>query len=118
MNQPAEDERLHAWLRQHAPELPDDGFALRVLAALPPRAASSPRVHPALLATCGGLAGLVFAVLKGARWPDFVRAVEVAGSVWLQLAGAVADPWIWAAVACAGTALLARSFLVRWQTRH
>jgi hypothetical protein len=48
-----DDARLEAFLRQPLPELPDDGFSRRVLAALPER--RSPYARNRALACCAGL---------------------------------------------------------------
>lgn len=62
-NTPPDDTQLEAWLRTSAalPPLPDAGFSLRVLTALPapPRRAG---ISPRLLVIGGGaMAGIVFA---------------------------------------------------------
>lgn len=57
----SDDVRLHHLLREACPELPDDGFSLRVLAALPARR-RTPRPSARLVAIgLGALLGGAFA---------------------------------------------------------
>lgn len=66
-----DDTQLEALLRQRAAPLPDDGFSMRVVAALPPRNATTPTSAPAkdpqrtrmFVFFAGGVCGAAVAVL-------------------------------------------------------
>lgn len=69
LNSPApDDEQLEARLRRSAAPLPDDGFSLRVMAALPPRppAAAPPTPAPdrarMMVFLTGGVCGAIVAL--------------------------------------------------------
>lgn len=87
-----EDEQLETLLRRVEPPLPDDGFSVRVLAALPPVEPASSGIGAWLnvqtaLVLAGALAGFFVAEAHGARWSDLTHlatSFESAGlSDWL-----------------------------------
>jgi hypothetical protein len=57
-----EEARLDALLRQRVPQLLDDGFTRRVLAALPPPVSAHPFIHRAVFCTVGAVIGLTIAL--------------------------------------------------------
>jgi len=79
-------DRFEAMVEEPAPEIPDDGFTFRVLAALPPRRPSR-RLRAAVLfaaATAAGLAGLV--ALPGALVAEPALPAAVAAATLVALA--------------------------------
>jgi hypothetical protein len=100
---PPDESRLEAVLRQEAPDLPDDGFTLRVMAVLPPR-------RPALIsrrAVCcavGAAAGVVLALYQGATWPSANGIGDQANRLALQAAAFLANPWTTVALVAVASA--------------
>lgn len=92
------DELLRAGLA--APEVPDDGFTLHVIGALPRRrrATGSPRLALTIAWSCSG-AGLVLA-LWTARSPDWAQGA--ASSLNDSAAFLLVNPWMGVAFAAAG----------------
>jgi hypothetical protein len=98
---PGEDD-LEARLRADTgPDLPDDGFALRVLAALPPPRPAL-RWRGLLVPATGAAIGLAVAFLRGERWPDLASIAAAVNSLSQAL---TVNPWSIVAFGVALTAL-------------
>ena len=87
---PSEDDQLATLLRANSPAVPDDGFSARVLTALPPPREARWTKLQIIAGAVGALAGLGFALLKGASWSD---GLEVAGRGIDACAVLFSDPW-------------------------
>jgi hypothetical protein len=107
---PHDEARLEAWLRASArlPDLADDGFSARVLAALP--AAATRRLprgrrRALLLCTCATAAG---AALTLAGPAGLARLLAALGEALIGMAGAAATPaGAWVALGTIGALALA-----------
>ncbi len=101
---PPDEPQLEALLRRNAAdELADNGFSLRVLAALPPR---QPGILSRRLAFCalGAAAGAALAAHQGADWPDRAAIGNLLEGLFVQASGFLADPRATAALVLAGFA--------------
>lgn len=75
MNHAAPEEQIDSWLRAHTqPDLPDNGFTLRVLEALPPKQRSLFAQRRTWLIVAGFAAGGFVAWRQGATSIDWVAA--------------------------------------------
>ena len=107
---PDEEDRFSALLRDQTPPLRDDGFANRVLEALPPLRTTR-RTVPALIGiTVGATAGLGLAFMQRAMAFDglTITAREVN-----TLAATLADPWLGLGLTITALSLLFAWWLVR-----
>jgi len=109
---PPDRDPVDAWLSVKAPiaPLPDDGFSVRVLAALPPPNALLWR-RP-VLCLAGALAGLAFAWAQGAGWPDPMAIVRQGNQWATQVVRCLGDPW-WSLTFAGASAAAAVTFAVR-----
>jgi hypothetical protein len=116
MNQPSsEDDQLKSLLQAGAPALSDDGFSLRVIAALP-RPAPSITLYVWLYAF-GTVAGIVFARAKGASWSDLATGVTGLANAFDPILALFGDPWLALAIAITGLSLLLTFVINRQQAR-
>lgn len=101
---PSEDDQLAALLRANSPAVPDDGFSALVLTALPPPRQAARGTRPQIIAgILGALAGLGFALRKGASWSD---GLEVAGRGIDACSALFSDPWFAFALGLTAVSLL------------
>jgi len=115
MNTQADDEdaALRAIARADAPELADEGFSRRVLAALPPprfARADRPARWAWIAYVGGGLAGAVFALTIIANQVDLEPAGRQLGNAALALGSALTDPWLGGALSVTVLALAIAAF--------
>jgi len=97
-----EDASLAAMMHSRAPEISDDGFSARVLAALPPPR-TAPARWPWVAYLGGGIAGAVFVAVRAALTRD--AASQLANALGLILV-TLADPWFELGLAIAALSLL------------
>jgi hypothetical protein len=113
LNSASEDDRLKSLLQAHSPGLPDDGFSHRVMAALPrPRRRVSPHVWLYLF---GGVAGAVFAGLRGAAWSELTATTVEFESAFAPILAILSDPWLALAFTTTAVSLLV-AYLITQQT--
>ena len=91
---PSDRDPLEAWLSAAAPvaPLPDEGFAARVLAALPPSQSSFSWRRP-LLYTTGALSGLAVAWWQGGGGRDPMPMSRWWNGISVQTVSLLGDPW-------------------------
>lgn len=92
--------------REVAPPLPDDGFSVRVLAALPAPSSSRTPVLRASAILAGAMAGLAFAWRPIAALWSSPPEVEPLRRLLAQLSGPLSDPHLLLAIALAAASLL------------
>ena len=64
--EPSDETALKVWYARNTTPLPDNGFTARVLASLPPQRSRRSVPTTVIAVAAGALAGIAFAVLKGA----------------------------------------------------
>ena len=107
---PDDDAQLAAWLRADSPHLPDHGFSVQVLAALPRRRTARSLLPPLGACVAGALGGLGFALRNGASWSGVASVLhEEAATCSLFFS----DPWFALALALTGLCLLVTFVLIR-----
>ena len=121
LNSPAdEDAVLRAIAHAGAPELADEGFSHRVLAALPaprPNRANRPARWPWIAYLGGGLVGAGCALAMIANQIDLAPAGRQLGNALLALGGALADPWLASALGMTALALAIAAFFAEPRRR-
>ena len=93
-----DDAHLEALLRRAATPVPDDGFSMRVLAALPPAAEPSALWSRAVFCLAGAAVGGGFAYWEGASWPGLRADFAQARTAFANVSPTLADPLFAAAV--------------------
>ena len=99
LNSPAnEDPRLEAMLRSAAPNLPDDGFSTRVLAALPQAVEQRVSWRRALFCVVGAGVGVSLALWQGVSWPELQSGIERFATTLANAGPSLANPMFAAAL--------------------
>lgn len=118
-SRPDDDDPLVALFRSNSTALPDAGFSIRVLNALPPRRKEH-QLHLLLLASTllgGTAAGLALALLKGSSWNRMADDFNQMGNDFSACGAALSDPWFILAVALTIASLLVPYVLGRQKNR-
>jgi hypothetical protein len=90
------EDELEALLRRPRASLPDDGFSARVMATLP---ANSRQNRSRLwFVIIGGVAGVVFAVRRGASGKALQESVADLSHSFAAVGAVTANPWFWVAL--------------------
>jgi hypothetical protein len=100
---PPDDSRLEALLRHDGSDLPDDGFTLRVVRALPPRRSGWPS-RRLFCCVLGAGTGVALALRQGAAWPSEREMSAQVTAMATQASAFGASPWSMVAVAVVAAA--------------
>ena len=102
----SDDRRLEALLRQGQPEVPDQGFATRVLAALPEKKSAHRAPSRGVMCAFGAATGVAFAMGRGVALGDLEAATDRLNDSLAAVSPLVANPWLFVALALTVVSLL------------